>query len=58
MTEPVVRNRIAFTCAANAYKIPPKPGLGSQVVMEPLPGRSGTLEAFADFKKREIQPNS
>lgn len=34
-----------------------EPGLGSQVAMEPLPGRSGTLEAFANFKKREIQPN-
>ena len=34
------------------------PGLGSQVGKEPLPGRSGTLEEFANCKKRGIHPNS
>lgn len=34
-----------------------EPELGSQVIIEPLPGRSWTLEGFAHFK-RAIHPNS
>lgn len=44
-------------CGANAQVQEHRPGLGSQVVKETFPGRSGTLEEFVYFKKREIHLN-